>query len=92
MNDALTRLSRYLNPAASVRVEDGIPSHPIQNPSPGLKANAYYFGHPKWAKTWIEVVHLYPEFRQQPGWPWLGPGMAKWWSILVAVPAMSTLR
>jgi ubiquinone/menaquinone biosynthesis C-methylase UbiE len=45
-----------------VTVEDGIPSHPIPNPSEGLKANAYYFGHPKWAKTWIDFVHRYPQF------------------------------
>ncbi len=65
MTDALALLSPYLDPHAAVTVEEGIPSHPIPNPSPGLQANAYYFGHPKWAKAWIEVVHLYPEFRQR---------------------------
>jgi ubiquinone/menaquinone biosynthesis C-methylase UbiE len=65
MNDALRRLSQYLDPNACVTVEEGIPSHPIPNPSPGMQANAYYFGHPKWAKAWIEFVHVYPEFRQR---------------------------
>jgi ubiquinone/menaquinone biosynthesis C-methylase UbiE len=65
MSDALTRLTPYLAPNAAVTIQEGIPSHPIPNPSVGLQANAYYFGHPRWAKTWIDVVHLYPEFRQR---------------------------
>jgi ubiquinone/menaquinone biosynthesis C-methylase UbiE len=64
-SDVLTRLSPYLAPNASVTITDGVPTHPIPNPSPGLRANAHYFGHPKWAKTWADVVHRYPEFRQR---------------------------
>jgi SAM-dependent methyltransferase len=65
MNEALVRLSPYLLPSSRVSIEDGIPSHPIPNPSPGMKANAYYFGHPKWAKTWIDTVHRYPELARR---------------------------
>jgi SAM-dependent methyltransferase len=65
MNQALARLSAYLLPNSSVSVKDEIPSHPIANFSPGMAANAYYFGHPKWAKTRIDVVHRYPELAQR---------------------------
>jgi ubiquinone/menaquinone biosynthesis C-methylase UbiE len=65
MNDVLNRLAPYLGPNAAVTLEEGVPSQPIPNPSKGLQANAYYFGHPKWSKAWIEWVHLYPEFRER---------------------------
>jgi ubiquinone/menaquinone biosynthesis C-methylase UbiE len=63
MTETLKRLAPYLSPNAVVEEENGIPSCPLLNPSPGLLANAYYFGHPTWSQNWIAVVHQYPEFR-----------------------------
>lgn len=44
---------------------DGILSFPIHHSSPGILANAYYFGHPQWAKSYLDAVHRDPEFRSR---------------------------
>jgi SAM-dependent methyltransferase len=44
---------------------DGILSFPIDRPSPGIQANAHYFGHPEWSKTYLDVVHRDREFQDR---------------------------
>jgi ubiquinone/menaquinone biosynthesis C-methylase UbiE len=54
-------LEPYLDSAASVENIDGILTSPVVNWTEGLKANAYYFSHPKWVRNWFTHVHRYPE-------------------------------
>jgi ubiquinone/menaquinone biosynthesis C-methylase UbiE len=56
------RLEAYLDSSAAIETVDGIPTAPILNWTEGLKANAYYFSHPKWGRNWFTHVHRYPEF------------------------------
>jgi ubiquinone/menaquinone biosynthesis C-methylase UbiE len=59
---ALQLLNPYLDSSAEIDNIDGILTAPILNWTEGLKANAYYFSHPKWAQNWFTHVHRYPEF------------------------------
>ncbi|MDV3351366.1 class I SAM-dependent methyltransferase [Leptothoe sp. LEGE 181152] len=51
-------LLAYITPTADpYSWNDGVLSFPIKNSSPALKANSYYFGHPEWARDYLDVVH-----------------------------------
>lgn len=43
--------------------EDDILTFPIPNPSPTMQANSSYFGHPTWAKEYLEACHQDEQFR-----------------------------
>src|SRR5882757_7326273 len=58
----LSRLSPYLEPGAKIYCDDGIPAVTIPELTPGMKANAYYFSHPKWVRNWLDACHRYPEY------------------------------
>lgn len=62
---ALEQLSPYLKPGAAVELDRGIPTAPVANCTPGLDANAYYFGRTPWAQGWFKHVHRYPQFRER---------------------------
>lgn len=53
--------------------EDGILTYPIANPSPAMQANSHYFGHPLWAKEYLEFCHQDEAFRSL----W-GAAMGSW--------------
>ncbi len=68
-------LATYLKSTAEVEIIDGIPTAPIRKWTNGMRANAYYFSHPKWVSNWLNHVHRYPEFVER--WraatgPWEG--------------------
>lgn len=44
---------------------ENFPTFPIPNPSPFLQANADFFSHPQWAKTYFDACHRYPNFRER---------------------------
>jgi ubiquinone/menaquinone biosynthesis C-methylase UbiE len=46
---------------------DGILSFPINCSTLSMQANAHYFGHPEWARNYLNVVHREPEFQQRWG-------------------------
>lgn len=62
-----TALSQFIavNKQASAVWQDGILSFPIEHPSVGLQANAYYFGHPTWAKSYLDAVHRDQDFQER---------------------------
>ncbi len=37
--------------------EEDIPIYKIKNPTLGLQANSYYFGHPEWAENYFQACH-----------------------------------
>ena len=57
-----TQLDAYLDKRAEIEKIDGIVTARISNWTPGLRANEYYFSHPKWVHNWFTQVHRYPEF------------------------------
>ena len=61
----LETLGPYLRPDVEVVDHEGIPTTPIRNRTPGLDANAYYFGHPVWSAEWFKAVHRYPQFKER---------------------------
>jgi ubiquinone/menaquinone biosynthesis C-methylase UbiE len=62
VENAIRLLSPYLDSGAQVTNIDGILTAPIVNWTEGLRANAYYFNHPKWLHNWFTYVHRYPEY------------------------------
>ena len=51
-------LLSYISPTAdSYSWDNGVLSFPIENNSPAMKANSHYFGHPEWARNYLDVVH-----------------------------------
>ena len=58
-------LTPFLKLGAVIQESEGLPSTTIENPDENLKANAYYFGQPEWAKEWLAFVHSYPELRER---------------------------
>ncbi|MEP0918348.1 class I SAM-dependent methyltransferase [Leptolyngbya sp. DQ-M1] len=67
----LTRNHTSLEPFISVEQQplatrkDEVLSFPIDHLSPGIEANAYYFGHPEWAKNYLDAVHRDREFQER---------------------------
>jgi ubiquinone/menaquinone biosynthesis C-methylase UbiE len=59
-NDYLDKLSKYILPGKKVKIQDGIPASEFITDTPGLHANAYYFGEPEWAGGWLKYVHRSP--------------------------------
>jgi SAM-dependent methyltransferase len=45
--------------------DGGIPGCDIQEPSPGLFANSYYFSNPAWAKGYFDYCHRQPCFKER---------------------------
>lgn len=61
----LSTLEPYLDVDHAVKVVEGIPAAKIENPSPGLQANATYFGHPEWGKIYFESCHRDQAFQER---------------------------
>ena len=59
------RLEPFLAPGQELSVVDGLPAGPFRKDTQGLRANAYYFGHPIWVKAWFDGVHRYPELKDR---------------------------
>jgi ubiquinone/menaquinone biosynthesis C-methylase UbiE len=57
----LRTLAPFLKPGVVLHDQEGLPSAPIPQRSPGTEANAHYFGHPTWMECWLKHVHRYPE-------------------------------
>ena len=64
-NAYLHALKPYLYEDALVKIINGLPAAPFLKDTPGLKANAYYFGQPKWAEGWLKFVHRSPLLRER---------------------------
>ncbi len=58
-------LTAFLRPGVQLMDEQGLPAWPFARNTPGLRANAHYFSHPRWMADWIEQVHRYPELRER---------------------------
>lgn len=59
-------LTPYLRSTATVDWTDPeLPACPIQKRTPGLDANARYFGHPEWARSYFRFCHRSPSFRSR---------------------------
>ncbi|SPM38407.1 methyltransferase, partial [Mycobacterium numidiamassiliense] len=58
-------ITTFLRDEIEVEEVDGIARVRLSRTSPGIEANAYYFGHPKWADSWLRHVHRYPELRDR---------------------------
>lgn len=56
-------LEPYLDPDANVSITSGLLSSPFVKNTPGLQANAYYFG--KWAEPWLKFVHRSPMLKER---------------------------
>lgn len=50
-------LAQYLAQDAQTTFKDEILSYPIIRPSIAIQANSYYFGHPEWAKNYLDACH-----------------------------------
>jgi SAM-dependent methyltransferase len=61
----LEKLRPYLSGNAQVEEVDGIPVAKIDKWSPGLRANAHYFNHPKWMENWLRCVHRNDALRER---------------------------
>ncbi|MEA5582923.1 class I SAM-dependent methyltransferase [Nodularia harveyana UHCC-0300] len=44
-------------PSKISRRDEDIIVYPILNPSPAIKANSYYFGHPEWGLNYFQACH-----------------------------------
>ncbi len=63
--DLLNILEPYLKTDHSVRMVEDMPEANIENPSPGLQANAAYFSHPEWGKLYFESCHRDVAFQKR---------------------------
>lgn len=62
--DSNSDLFEYLTLNSNIQSsEGGILTYPIVDPSPGLQANSYYFGHPEWAKNYLKYCHRSKAFK-----------------------------
>lgn len=61
----ISEIETYLNSAAEVRDNGKYLECPINNPSEGLKANAYYFDHPEWAEEYLTYCHRSQAFKER---------------------------
>jgi SAM-dependent methyltransferase len=59
------QIESFLDPSAEVAIVDGIVVAPLLKSTPGLTANAHYFGQPNWVRNWFECVHRYPQLRER---------------------------
>lgn len=60
----LTVLENYLKPDVAIERVQGIPSTQIVE-SREIEANATFFSHPEWAKTYFEACHRDSRFKQR---------------------------
>lgn len=60
-----SKILPYLSPDAQIRETDNYLEIPIDNPSEGLMANAYYFNHPEWAEEYLTYCHRSEPFRSR---------------------------
>jgi SAM-dependent methyltransferase len=60
-----SQIEQFLDPLAEIALVDGIPVARLVKQTPGLKANAHYFGQPNWVRNWFEHVHRYPQLRER---------------------------
>lgn len=57
-NDPLARLSPYLKPDSNIQWDPlGVAIAPTPLFSPGMLANAYFFGHPRWGRRYAARAH-----------------------------------
>ncbi|WP_210463517.1 MULTISPECIES: class I SAM-dependent methyltransferase [Rufibacter] len=61
----LKEIQPYLLPDAEIKQLDKYLECPIENPTEGLKANAYYFNHPEWAEEYLTYCHRSDSFRSR---------------------------
>lgn len=58
----LAAIQPFLKPNSFIVEREHFLEVPIENASPGLKANAYYFNHPEWAEEYLTYCHRSAEF------------------------------
>ncbi|AMW29054.1 class I SAM-dependent methyltransferase [Arthrospira platensis] len=59
-------LGDFLDPKFPiVSYDQGIPKFTIPNYTAFVQANAEFFSHPEWAKTYFDACHRYPKFKQR---------------------------
>src|SRR5688572_9044495 len=58
-------LQPFLKEEANLTLKNGLPSSPFVKQTPGLEANAYFFGQPKWAEGWLRFVHRSPLLKER---------------------------
>lgn len=58
----LSLIKPFLQPNAGIIEHSDYFEVPIHNPSPALKANAYYYNHPEWTKEYLKYVHRSKKF------------------------------
>lgn len=58
-------LKPFLKEDTPLNTAYGLPAVPFLKNTPGLKANAYYFGQPKWAEEWLQFVHRSPLLKER---------------------------
>ncbi|WP_439882596.1 class I SAM-dependent methyltransferase [Pontibacter sp. MBLB2868] len=61
----ITKVKPYLSAKADIQDDGKHLKCPIENPSEGLKANAYYFNHPEWAEEYLTYCHRSEAFRSR---------------------------
>lgn len=69
-NSYLDLLTDYISPGREIKIENGFPASDFVKDTPGLRANAYYFGKPEWASGWLKFVHRSPLLAER--WKALG--------------------
>jgi ubiquinone/menaquinone biosynthesis C-methylase UbiE len=58
----LSQIKSFLKPGTVVEEKENYLSIPIDQPSEGLKANAYYFNQQEWAEEYLTYCHRSDEF------------------------------
>lgn len=58
----LSQIKTFLQPDAVIEETETYLQIPINQPSEGLKANAYYFNQPEWAEEYLTYCHRSDEF------------------------------
>jgi SAM-dependent methyltransferase len=61
----MQRLAPYVRPDRPLSLVERLPAFAFATDTRGLRANAHYFGHERWVKSWFEGVHRSPELRDR---------------------------
>lgn len=64
LDNSLDRLFPYLQPNSNIQWDPlGVVIAPTTVFTPGMLANAFYFGHPRWGREYAEQAHRNPAFQ-----------------------------
>ncbi len=65
MESSVSKVKIFLRPEIEIFEKEHFMEVPLHNPSEAIKANAYYFNHPKWAEEYLTFCHRSESFRKR---------------------------